>query len=126
MRFRAEAEHSANNGLQIARDLLEKHIKPKFPELSYGDMYTLGGVVAIQELVSFLIHFPFYFVRINIFYSSQGGPNIKWRPGRRDQGDNKCTPDGRLPDGSKKVDHARDVFYRMVCLNINRNLKNKY
>lgn len=53
MRFRAEAEHSANNGLQIARDLLEKHIKPKFPELSYGDMYTLGGVVAIQELVSF-------------------------------------------------------------------------
>ncbi|KAK4520819.1 uncharacterized protein ATC70_006699 [Mucor velutinosus] len=92
MRFRAEAEHAANNGLEVARNLLEKHIKPKYPELSYGDMYTLGGVVAIQEL---------------------GGPNIKWRPGRRDQGDNKCTPDGRLPDGSKKADHVRDVFYRM-------------
>jgi len=53
MRFKAEAEHAANNGLEVARDLLEKHIKPKYPELSYGDMYTLGGVVAIQELVSF-------------------------------------------------------------------------
>lgn len=52
MRFRPEAEHSANNGLQYARDLLEKYIKPKYPELSYGDMYTLGGVVAVQELVS--------------------------------------------------------------------------
>lgn len=58
MRFRAEAEHAANNGLQVARDLLEKHIKPKYPELSYGDMYTLGGVVAIQELVSFVNLLP--------------------------------------------------------------------
>ncbi|KAI8641216.1 heme peroxidase [Parasitella parasitica] len=92
MRFRAEAQHSANNGLEVARDLLEKHIKPKYPDLSYGDMYTLGGVVAIQEL---------------------GGPDIKWKPGRRDQGENKCTPDGRLPDGSKKADHVREIFYRM-------------
>ncbi|KAI7904841.1 heme peroxidase [Cokeromyces recurvatus] len=92
MRFKAESSHSANNGLEVARDLLEKHIKPKYPELSYGDMYTLGGVVAVQEL---------------------GGPDIKWRPGRRDQGENMCTPDGRLPDGSKKADHVRDIFYRM-------------
>ncbi|CEP18033.1 hypothetical protein [Parasitella parasitica] len=92
MRFKAEAQHSANNGLEVARDLLEKYVKSKYPELSYGDMYTLGGVVAIQEL---------------------GGPEIKWRPGRRDQGENKCTPDGRLPDGSRKADHVCDVFYRM-------------
>lgn len=52
MRFRAEASHSANNGLEIARNLLESKIKPKYPDISYGDLYTLGGVVAVQELVS--------------------------------------------------------------------------
>ncbi|KAI9256958.1 cytochrome c peroxidase Ccp1 [Sporodiniella umbellata] len=92
MRFKSEADHSANNGLEVARDLLEKKIKTKYPDISFGDLYTLGGVVAIQEL---------------------GGPTIRWRPGRQDLGENKCTPDGRLPDGSKRVDHVRDVFYRM-------------
>ncbi|CAO3654181.1 unnamed protein product [Mucor hiemalis] len=92
MRHKAEASHAANNGLEVARDLLEKEIKSKYPEISYGDMYTLGGVVAVQEL---------------------GGPNIKWRPGRKDQEENKCTPDGRLPDGAKLSDHVRDIFYRM-------------
>jgi cytochrome c peroxidase len=53
MRFKAESYHAANNGLEVARDLLEKNIKSKYPEISYGDLYTLGGVVAIQELVSF-------------------------------------------------------------------------
>lgn len=53
MRFRAEASHAANNGLEIARDLLEQKIKSKYPDISYGDLYTLGGVVAVQELVSF-------------------------------------------------------------------------
>ncbi|KAG1190128.1 hypothetical protein G6F36_003353 [Rhizopus arrhizus] len=92
MRFRSEATHSANNGLEVARTLLEEKIKPKYSNISYGDLYTLGGVVAVQEL---------------------GGPTIKWRPGRQDQGENKCTPDGRLPDGSKRADHVRDIFYRM-------------
>lgn len=55
MRFRAEGSHAANNGLEFARDLLEKEIKSKYPDLSYGDMYTLGGVVAIQELVSLVL-----------------------------------------------------------------------
>ncbi|KAI9359412.1 heme peroxidase [Pilaira anomala] len=92
IRFKAESSHPANKGLEIARDLLHEKIKPKYPELSYGDMYTLGGVVAVQEL---------------------GGPDIKWRPGRQDQGENKVTPDGRLPDGALNRDHARNVFYRM-------------
>ncbi|KAI8366516.1 heme peroxidase [Blakeslea trispora] len=92
MRFKTEASHSANNGLDFARNLLHERIKPKYPELSYGDLYTLGGVVAVQEL---------------------GGPDIKWRPGRIDAGENKCTPEGRLPDGAKGVSHARDIFYRM-------------
>lgn len=55
MRHKVEASHVANNGLEVARDLLEKEIKSKYPEISYGDMYTLGGVVAIQELVKNLI-----------------------------------------------------------------------
>jgi cytochrome c peroxidase len=56
MRFKAESSHAANNGLQIARDLLEEKIKSKYPDISYGDLYTLGGVVAVQELVSYLIN----------------------------------------------------------------------
>ncbi|KAI8385059.1 heme peroxidase [Radiomyces spectabilis] len=92
MRFEPESLHAANNGLAIARNLLEK-IHAKYPEISYGDLWTLAGICAIQEL---------------------GGPTIPWRPGRQDALDKeKCTPDGRLPDATKKQDHVRDVFYRM-------------
>ena len=49
-------------GLQIARNHLEA-IKKKFPGISYADLYTLAGVVAVEEM---------------------GGPTIKWRPGRTD------------------------------------------
>jgi cytochrome c peroxidase len=41
------------------------------------------------------------------------GPVIPWRPGRQDQPEEACTPDGRLPDGSKAADHIRNVFGRM-------------
>ncbi|KAI8146624.1 heme peroxidase [Fennellomyces sp. T-0311] len=92
MRFAPEANHGANNGLHIARNILEK-IHQKYPEISYGDLWTLAGVVAIQEL---------------------GGPTIPWRPGREDAiTAQSCTPDGRLPDATKKENHARDIFYRM-------------
>ncbi|KAG2223408.1 hypothetical protein INT45_001714 [Circinella minor] len=92
MRFKPESTHGANNGLAIARDLLEK-IHAKYPNISYGDLWTLAGVCAIQEL---------------------GGPTIPWRPGRQDAiSAQSCTPDGRLPDATKKEDHARHIFYRM-------------
>ncbi|ORX47440.1 heme peroxidase [Hesseltinella vesiculosa] len=92
MRFAPESEHGANAGLKVARDLLEP-IKAKYPGISYGDLWTLAGVVAIQEL---------------------GGPTIAWRPGRTDGvSAQSCTPDGRLPDAGKKEDHIRDIFYRM-------------
>ncbi|KAL1935218.1 hypothetical protein VTP01DRAFT_4358 [Rhizomucor pusillus] len=92
MRFEPEALHGANNGLKVARDLLEK-IHAKYPDISYGDLWTLAGVCAIQEL---------------------GGPQIPWRPGRQDAlSAESCTPDGRLPDAAKKEDHIRDIFYRM-------------
>ena len=47
MRFEPEALHSANNGLHVARNLLEK-VKKEFPWISYGDLWTLAGVCALQ------------------------------------------------------------------------------
>lgn len=42
-----------------------------------------------------------------------GGPSIKWRPGRSDLTAESVTPDGRLPDATKKQDHLRQIFGRM-------------
>ncbi|GJN91269.1 hypothetical protein Rhopal_004288-T1 [Rhodotorula paludigena] len=91
MRFAPEANHGANAGLEHARNHLEK-IKQRFPEITYSDLWTLAGVVAIQEL---------------------GGPYVPWRAGRKDGNVENCTPDGRLPDGDKGADHIRHIFYRM-------------
>lgn len=80
--------------MEAPRDLLEPIYK-KYAKhgLTYSDLWTLAGVVAIQEI---------------------GGPKIKWRPGRQDGvGAEACTPDGRLPDGDKDQDHIRKIFYRM-------------
>lgn len=91
MRFPGEGNHGANRGLEIARDYMEG-IKKQFPWISYGDLWTLGGVAAIQET---------------------GGPTIPWRPGRIDGFEVNQTPDGRLPDASQGSKHLRDIFYRM-------------
>ncbi|CAL8471756.1 g11298 [Coccomyxa elongata] len=92
MRFPPESDIGANKGLDVARKLLEP-IKEQYPWISYSDLWTLAGAVAIEEM---------------------GGPPIKWRPGRTDQPDGKnCPPDGRLPDGAKGAQHIRDIFYRM-------------
>jgi cytochrome c peroxidase len=64
----------------------------EFPWISYGDLWTLAGVCAIQEMQ---------------------GPIIPWRPGRQDRDVAFCTPDGRLPDASQGRDHLRSIFYRM-------------
>lgn len=64
----------------------------KFPWISYSDLWILGGVCAIQEML---------------------GPKIPYRPGRSDRDVAACTPDGRLPDASKGQDHLRNIFYRM-------------
>ncbi|OSX65959.1 hypothetical protein POSPLADRAFT_1043507 [Postia placenta MAD-698-R-SB12] len=91
MRFEPEALHGANNGLHVARGIMEG-IHEQFPWISYGDLWTLGGVCAIQEM---------------------GGPKIPWRPGRIDGFAPQATPDGRLPDGAQGAQHLRNVFYRM-------------
>ena len=64
----------------------------QFPWITYSDLWTLAGVCAIQEMQ---------------------GPIIPWRPGRSDRDLSFCTPDGRLPDGSKGQDHLRAIFGRM-------------
>ncbi|KAK4116442.1 class II peroxidase [Canariomyces notabilis] len=91
MRFAPESDHGANAGLKAARDFLEP-VKAKFPWITYSDLWILGGVCAIQEML---------------------GPQIPYRPGRQDKDVAGCTPDGRLPDGSRGHDHLRDIFYRM-------------
>jgi len=92
MRFHPESTHGCNAGLDIARNRLEI-VKKKFPNISYADLWTLAGVVAIEEM---------------------GGPQIKWNPGRSDVADGTTTtPDGRLPDAARGHDHIRAIFYRM-------------
>ena len=91
MRFEPEALHDANNGLDVARVLMEK-VKAEFPWISYGDLWTLAGVAAVQEMA---------------------GPKIPWRPGRIDGFAKDATPDGRLPDAALGAPHVRDIFNRM-------------
>jgi len=92
MRFSPEKDYGGNAGLHIARDLLEP-VKAKYPGITYADLYTLAGVVAIEEM---------------------GGPTIPWTPGRVDSADNSPTaPDGRLPDAALGAEHIREVFSRM-------------
>jgi len=91
MRFPPEGDHGANAGLRAARDFLEP-VKEQFPWIHYSDLWILAGICAFQEMQ---------------------GPTIPWRPGRSDRDVSFCTPDGRLPDGSKEHDHLRAIFYRM-------------
>ena len=48
-RFHPECTHGANAGLAKAREVLEP-IKARFPWISYADLWTLGGVVAIESM----------------------------------------------------------------------------
>jgi len=96
MRFAPESAWGANNGLSGVRDAMAK-IKQQHPGLTYADLWTLAGAVAIEYM---------------------GGPKISWRSGRNDAADGKaCPPDGRLPAADKgcpahTVQHIRDIFYR--------------
>jgi len=92
MRFAPESGDGANAGLNVARDFLEP-IKAQFPGISYADLWSLAGAVAIEEM---------------------GGPQIPWRAGRVDKPSGEyCPPVGRLPDAALGAQHLRDVFYRM-------------
>jgi len=100
IRFKEELAHGANAGLDIAVSWLEPIFKKfnKATDLSYADLYTLAGVVAIEKL---------------------GGPKIPWRAGRVDSFEvSDVTPDGRLPDADKgnpmaTAEGLRNIFGRM-------------
>jgi hypothetical protein len=48
-RFAPESDHGANAGLAIARQLLEP-VKAAYPWISYADLWTLAGAVAIEAM----------------------------------------------------------------------------
>nr|BAC05484.2 ascorbate peroxidase [Euglena gracilis] len=93
MRFPGgEAEHGSNNGLDIARGLLQP-IVDKYSWVSTADLWAFASVVATEV---------------------SGGPKIPFRPGRRDAVTAKeAVERGRLPDATQTTNHLRDVFYRM-------------
>lgn len=92
MRYEHEGGDPANAGLQHARVFLEP-LKAKHSWVTYADLWTLAGAVAIEEM---------------------GGPSIPWQAGRTDYvDDSKLPPRGRLPDGAQGADHLRWIFYRM-------------
>jgi len=91
MRFQPEAGDPGNYGLAVARAVLEP-IKRDFPGITYADLWTLAGAVAVE---------------------SMGGPKVPWRPGRTDAKDKSSCVTGRLPDATQGAKHLRDVFYRM-------------
>lgn len=92
MIYSPESIDGANAGLEIGRDFLYE-FREKYPWISRGDLWTLGGVVSIQE---------------------SGGPKIPWRPGRKDIPKEKRVPEaGRLPDASRDGAYVRNLFARM-------------
>ncbi len=92
MRFEPEITDGANAGLDMMQKILQP-VKAKYPELSYADLWTLGGVQAIKLM---------------------GGPDIPFKFGRTDEEDGvTCPMNGRLPDAAKGAEHLREVFYRM-------------
>ncbi|RFU29974.1 hypothetical protein B7463_g6360, partial [Scytalidium lignicola] len=92
MRYEAEGGDPANAGLEHARVFLES-VKMKHPWITYADLWTLAGVVSVEEM---------------------GGPKVPWHGGRTDYvDDSKLPPQGRLPDAAQGADHLRYIFYKM-------------
>ncbi|KAG2736755.1 hypothetical protein G9P44_000845 [Scheffersomyces stipitis] len=92
MRFVPEITDEGNTGLDISRAALEP-VKQKFPRISYSDLWTLAGKVAIE---------------------SMGGPEIPWTAGRVDCRDDRHVPsNGHLPFADKDAGHIRSTFQRM-------------
>ena len=90
-----ESTHDANNGLEIARNLLQPLVT-KYCDtniISIADLWALSGNIAIKI--------------------SQG-PDIPFRFGRKDIIDvTECVEDGRLPDAKQGINHIRNVLNRI-------------
>ncbi|SSD58763.1 related to Cytochrome c peroxidase, mitochondrial [Saccharomycodes ludwigii] len=94
-RFPKEMNDPSNAGLQNAFKFIIPIKEEKFPWISYGDLFTLGGVVGIQEA---------------------GGPKIPWRSGRTDEPDSDVPDNGRLPDANTDSNYVRNFFHRLNFL----------
>ncbi|SCW03188.1 LAFE_0G04940g1_1 [Lachancea fermentati] len=90
-RFKKEMNDPSNQGLQNAFKFLGS-IQEKFPWISHGDLFTLAGVTAIQEMQ---------------------GPKIPWRSGRVDEPENETPDNGRLPDAAQDANYVRTFYQRM-------------
>ncbi|SCU87572.1 LADA_0E04808g1_1 [Lachancea dasiensis] len=90
-RFKKEMEDPSNKGLQNGFKFLSS-IQEQFPWISHGDLYTLAGVTAIQEMQ---------------------GPKIPWRAGRVDQTEDLTPDNGRLPDAKGDATYVRNFYKRM-------------
>lgn len=94
MRLVPEITDDGNTGLHTARAVLQP-IKQQFPWITYADLWTLAGVVAVE---------------------SMGGPQVPWTPGRVDCcNDQYVPPNGRLPLGYKDAEYIRAKF-DALCL----------
>lgn len=92
IRLPPEVSDDGNTGLHAAMMVLEI-VKSQHFWISYADLYTYAGAVAIEAM---------------------GGPIIPWKPGRIDVLDPALVPrNGRLPLGGRHADHIKEVFYRM-------------
>merc|ERR1711871_352510 len=91
--FSPEKDDGANAGLNIVQEMI-RPVKQAYPEVSFADLFTLGGALAVE-------------------YS--GGPKIAHRMGRADAtpgtAETQGPDNGRLPDASQGAQHLRDVFY---------------
>lgn len=96
MRFAQEFNDVGNTGLNTAKSYLDQ-VHQDFPWISFADLYTLGGVVAIEDM---------------------GGPIVAWRPGRTDCTDAaRVPPNTRLPNATKDSNHIKEVFYDRLGFN---------
>ncbi|SCU79939.1 LAMI_0B00210g1_1 [Lachancea mirantina] len=89
-RFKKEASDPLSKGLENATKFLDP-IHEEFPWISHGDLYTICGVTAIQEL---------------------GGPKIPWRQGRVDTGPETVPAQGRLPVPEGDATYVRKYYER--------------
>lgn len=89
--YNKETNDPSNMGLQNAKKFLQP-IYEKYSWISHGDLYTLAGVCAIQELQ---------------------GPKVPWRPGRVDLSEDLTPANGRLPDASQGASYVRNFFERL-------------
>lgn len=101
MRFAKEQSDPPNAGLAESAVRWMDIIHENHPGISYGDLYTLAGVVAVKTL---------------------GGPTIPWSYGRVDGTVADVPPQGRLPEpatpprsAASKLDaeNLRQIFGRM-------------